>query len=129
VVDLRPTGAITRTFRAGGDTATANSLKFDFTPATDPGNLLGDVSPGGPAVNDGVRADFEEKMLTLTRISNLVTTRSDSFTCYLLVQGWRDAGTANPTLVVQRRVAFIVDRSETTPTANPPTKVTYIPNN
>ena len=76
-----------------------------------------------------MRRDFEERTLTLNRISNLVTTRSDMFTCYLLVQGWRDAGTANASLVVQRRVAFIVDRSETTPTANPQAKVTYVPNN
>jgi hypothetical protein len=94
----------------------------------DPGDEAGDVSPAGVEV-DGVRRDFEERTLTLNRISNLVTTRSDMFTCYLLVQGWRDAGTANASLVVQRRVAFIVDRSETTPSANPQAKVTYVPNN
>ncbi|MDQ3441933.1 MAG: helix-hairpin-helix domain-containing protein, partial [Planctomycetota bacterium] len=98
------------------------------TNATEPGDEAGDISPAGTDV-DGVRHDFEERTLTLNRISNLVTTRSDMFTCYLLVQGWRDAGTANASLVVQRRVAFIVDRSETTPTANPQAKVTYVPNN
>ena len=106
---------------------------LDLSPGgADPGDAAGDVSPfdvPGPAGTDLVRGDFEETTLTLNRISNLVTTRSDMFTCYLLVQGWRDAGTANASLVVQRRVAFIVDRSETTPTANPQAKVTYVPNN
>ena len=32
--------------------------------------------------------------LSLTRVSNLITTRSDSFTCYIDVQGWRGAGTS-----------------------------------
>ena len=98
------------------------------TNTAEPGDEAGDVSPLGTEL-DGVRHDFEERTLTLNRISNLVTTRSDMFTCYLLVQGWRDAGTANASLVVQRRVAFIVDRSETTPSANPQAKVTYVPNN
>jgi hypothetical protein len=50
----------------------------------------------------------------LTRISNLITTRSDSFTVYIVVQGWRNAGTATPELVVQRRAAMIIDRSNVT---------------
>ena len=40
------------------------------------------------------------------------TTRSDSFTCYVLIQGYRDAGTANPKLEVQKRVSYIIDRSK-----------------
>jgi hypothetical protein len=90
----------------------------------------GDVSPPGqpadpanptPAelatlynLRDGVRGDFEEQFLFLNRISNLVTTRSDSFTNYIIVQGWRGIGTANPELVVQRRKAFMSDRSAAT---------------
>jgi hypothetical protein len=61
---------------------------------------------------DGVRGDFEEQFLQPTRISNLITTRSDSFTCYILVQGYRNANTANPKLEVQKRVAYIIDRSK-----------------
>jgi len=53
----------------------------------------------------------EKTFLAVTRISNLVTTRSDSYTCYVLVQGWRNAGTPQATLVAQKRTAFIIDRS------------------
>jgi Helix-hairpin-helix motif len=56
-------------------------------------------------------ADFERQYFLLWRVGNVLTTRSDSFTCYVLVQGWRGVGTATPTLEVQRRRAFIVDRS------------------
>jgi hypothetical protein len=61
---------------------------------------------------DGVRGDFEEQFLQLSRISNLITTRSDSFTAWILIQGYRDANTANPKLEVQKRVAYIIDRSK-----------------
>jgi hypothetical protein len=101
---------------------------FTGTSATDINDPQGDFSPLTPAAADGVRADFEEKSLALSRISNLVTTRSDSFTCYLLVQGYRDAETANPELVVQRRVAFLLDRSGTVPAFSQPL-VTKTPNN
>jgi hypothetical protein len=64
---------------------------------------------------DGVRLDFEERANMLGRLSNLITTRSDSFTVYIVVQGWKNAGSTNPLeppqLVVQRRSAFIADRS------------------
>lgn len=73
----------------------------------------GDISPvdgsGDSAVND-----YEQKNLMLTRISNLVTTRSDGFTVYLMVQGWRNAGTPRAELVGQRRAAYTVDRSALT---------------
>jgi hypothetical protein len=63
----------------------------------------------------GVRLDFEERANMLGRLSNLITTRSDSFTVYIVVQGWKNAGSTNPLeppqLVVQRRSAFIADRS------------------
>jgi hypothetical protein len=83
------------------------------TTGHDPGNADGDFSPVG-AVADGTRYDFEEQFLLLNKISNLITTRSDSFTVYVLVQGWKAAGTKAPQLVVQRRVAFIQDRSPVT---------------
>jgi hypothetical protein len=81
---------------------------------------LGDVEDGGGdftpqgAGTDGVLHDHEENYLLANRISNMVTTRSDTFTCYVLVQGWRGAGTANPELVVQRRRAFVADRTGVT---------------
>jgi hypothetical protein len=77
----------------------------------------GDITPPdtfGSRVEDGVRRDFEEQFLMLTRVSNLITTRSDSFTGYVLVQGWRGIGTPQPELVVQRRRAFTADRSPVT---------------
>ena len=37
--------------------------------------------------------DFEEQFLMLNRMSNLITTRSDSFTCYVVLQGWQSPGT------------------------------------
>jgi DNA uptake protein ComE-like DNA-binding protein len=91
----------------------------------DPGFAGGDFTVGpdrtDPTVkDDGVRGDFEERMLMLTRISNLITTRSDTFTCYVLLQGWRNVGTSNPTLAVQRRAVFILDRNSVTPSNNSP---------
>jgi hypothetical protein len=73
-------------------------------------------------------SDFQEQNLALTRVSNLITTRSDSYTVYLLIQGWANAGTNTAKLVVQRRAAFIVDRSGTTP-ANPTVKITNVSTN
>jgi hypothetical protein len=88
----------------------------------DPDGGVNDLSPGikiPDPINpskwiskfDGVRGDFEEQFLQLSRISNLITTRSDSFTCYILVQGWKNAGTPQAEMVLQKRVAYILDRS------------------
>lgn len=60
--------------------------------------------------------DFERRYLMLTRVSNLVTTRSDTFTAYVLVQGWRGSGTSVPELVAERRIAFTLDRNPVTQT-------------
>ncbi|MDB5327395.1 MAG: hypothetical protein JWM57_2964 [Phycisphaerales bacterium] len=75
--------------------------------AGDPATADGDYS-GTP---DAVRNDFEEQYLLLNRVSNLITTRSDTFTAYVLVQGWRNIGTNKPELVTQRRAAVMLDRS------------------
>ena len=102
----------------------------------DPDDADGDVSPfnvpamsGNPAetsARDQVYGDFEAPFLALTRISNLITTRSDSFTVYVLVQGWRNVGTQNPELVVQRRVAFLADRTSVHPIGGqPPTSTAH----
>jgi hypothetical protein len=77
--------------------------------ASNPGIESGDLSP------DAVRGDFEERYLVLNRISNLITTRSDTFTCYVYVMGVLHDGTPSAELKVQRRVAFIADRSGVRP--------------
>ncbi|MDB5332180.1 MAG: Helix-hairpin-helix motif containing protein [Phycisphaerales bacterium] len=81
----------------------------------------GDISPNfqanpGNGDTDWVRNDFEQRFAAINRVSNLLTTRSDTYTAYILVQGWRGIGTATPELVVQRRAAFIADRSGLTAT-------------
>jgi hypothetical protein len=90
----------------------------DISLADDPTAPQGDFSQPTAVLNDGVRLDFEEKTLMLNRISNLITTRSDEFTCYVLLQGWRGVGTSNPTLAVQRRSAFFLDRNGITSLTN-----------
>ena len=81
-------------------------LKMRFVSgSTGPGAERGDLSP------DAVRGDFEERFLVLSRISNLITTRSDTFTCYVYVMGVLHDGTPGAELKVQRRTAFIADRS------------------
>jgi hypothetical protein len=57
-----------------------------------------DLSPG-----DGAGQDFEERDVIFSRISNLVTVRSDVFTAYILVR----IGFDGP----QKRVLAILDRS------------------
>jgi len=61
-------------------------------------------TPKGPDfTNDTARDDFEERDLIFSRISNLVTVRSDVFTAYILVR----IGTDGP----QKRIIAIFDRS------------------
>ena len=88
---------------------------IDLNGGADPDVRAGDTSPGVPGETDRVRGDFEEYFLVLNRISNLVTTRSDSFTCYVYVMGVEHDGTPQAALKVQRRVAFIADRSAIRP--------------
>ena len=59
--------------------------------------------------NDGAANDFEQRDIIFSRISNLVTVRSDIFTAYILVR----IGLDGP----QKRVVAILDRSKVkTPT-------------
>ena len=53
---------------------------------------------------DEAEDDFEERDVIFSRISNLVTVRSDVFTAYILVR----IGTDGP----QKRVIAILDRSD-----------------
>lgn len=72
---------------------------------------------GRETYTDGIRFDFKEQYLLLNRVSNLITTRSDLFTVYVVIQGWRDVGLLNkpPQFVAERRDALIVDRNAITP--------------
>lgn len=60
--------------------------------------------------NDGAISDFEERDVIFSRISNLVTVRSDVFTAYILVR----IGTDGP----QRRAIAILDRSQVNSTGD-----------
>lgn len=93
--------------------------------AFDPDDADGDLTPH-LAGTDGTMGDFESRFLKLNGVINMLTTRSDSFTVHIVVQGWRNAGTSQPELVVQRRLAFLVDRTGVTPTQLSP-NVTRIP--
>lgn len=68
--------------------------------------------------------DFTNQFSQVIRLSNLLTTRSDSFTVYLLVQGWKNIGTPYPQLVTERRSAVSVDRSGLSTTTTTPTQTT-----
>ncbi len=89
-----------------------------------PGNTDGVLTPdvqtiarvAGAQNTNYIATDFEGEFAVLNRISSLITTRSDSFTVYIIVQGFRNIGTSSPQLAVQRRAAFIADRSGVTPT-------------
>jgi hypothetical protein len=88
-----------------------------------PTSTLGLLSPADPnfgtttpsTTATGVPEDYQWDCLTLTRISNLVTTRSDTFTVYVEIQGWQNVGSTSaaspPAPVITRRYAYIVDRS------------------
>jgi hypothetical protein len=62
-----------------------------------------DLTTYGPGLGDGIADDFEERDVIFSRISNLVSVRSDVFTAYILVR----IGADGP----QKRVIAILDRS------------------
>jgi hypothetical protein len=68
---------------------------------------------------DHVFGDVKCRFLGLTRISNLITTRSDSFTVYAQVQAWQNVGTQMPTLIATKRAAALLDRSQVKPVRTP----------
>jgi hypothetical protein len=120
-------------------------LSFQSSSA-EPNAVFGHLSPfdfyaNTPAYNaatppalltDGVRNDVEERYDLLDRISNQVTCKSDVYTVYIVVQGWRNAGSSSasnpPQLVTQRRAAFIIDRTGVTPTSSN-VKIINVPTN
>jgi hypothetical protein len=93
-----------------------NTNSTDFTLAQ------GNLSPIN-GTSDGIAGDFESRFNLITRVGNLITTRSDSYTAYILVQGWLNAETDHPTLKVQRRAAIIIDRSTVTPNNTSPSVI------
>jgi hypothetical protein len=118
---------------------TLSSTGYMSTAPGGPSSALGLISPvdqnfettsapsGTPI---GVAEDYQWDCLTLTRISNLITTRSDTFTVYIVVQGWQNVGTANAEPMITRRYAFIVDRSAVNADPNSRfLKTLVVPNN
>lgn len=101
-----------------GSQADVGILQGDFTYS----QLATTTPPRFPFATDGLRFDFKEQYLLLNRVSNLITTRSDVFTVYVVVQGWRDVGLPNkaPQFVAERRDAVIVDRTAVTPNDRKP---------
>jgi hypothetical protein len=83
-------------------------------------------------LTDGVRNDTDERYDLLHRISNQCTVKSDVYTVYIVIQGWRNAGSTDsnnpPKMVTQKRAAFIIDRSNCTPTNSTP-KIINVPTN
>jgi hypothetical protein len=76
------------------------------------GNQFGDKLLYGPDVTpDSVIDDLEERDLIFTRVSDLVTVRSDVFTAYILVR----IGADGP----QKRVVAVLDRSQVRSSRDP----------
>lgn len=103
---------------------------FQYADFENPATVWTALLPATPGPAWGeygtVNTGFERDNLMISRISNLITTRSDSFTVYITVQAWRNAGTAGASLESERRVAYLVDRSAVTIT-NPNPRIVPIP--
>jgi hypothetical protein len=119
---------ILNTGQPGGIAPLISAPNDPPAPIRDIGLLEGDFtypqvwpnpSPGAgrESYTDSIRFDFKEQYLLLNRVSNLITTRSDVFTIYVVIQGWRDVGLSGkaPQFVAERRDAIIVDRNAITP--------------
>jgi len=78
---------------------------YDPNYATVDLNSYPDLTP-----SDGAISDFEERDIIFSRISNIVTVRSDIFTAYILVR----IGADGP----QKRVLAVLDRSQVTSPAD-----------
>jgi hypothetical protein len=115
-------------FTAASGTAWKIASNGDFSPMT-PANFPGTLAAGSFTndTSDGVINDFESQFLQLTSVSNLITTRSDTFTVYIVIEGWTNVGTTAAQRVSQRRVAFLVDRTGVTSTNNRVVKITPVP--
>ena len=127
--DITTTGKLLRDFLATNPSSVGFSPN-PLVPTADQGDLSQVYN--APSINptpvDPVVGDFKYQYMMINRVSNLITTRSDSFTAYVLLQGWRNAETPGATLAVQRRAAFLIDRSGITPINNNSPTVTFVPN-
>lgn len=98
------------TFQPGGGAGTVTTAySTDYSKIGDVYPVYAD--PAGTTQVDPASGSVKQQTLLMNRISNLITTKSDTFTVYLLVQGWREAGTQFPVLDWEQRQAYIVDRS------------------
>jgi hypothetical protein len=84
-----------------------------------------DRAAGGGA-NPNIAEDFQTDFAVLDRVSNLITVKSDTFTVYIVIEGWQNAvltplaapatlPNPPPQLKITRRYAFIADRSKISP--------------
>ena len=117
------------------------SLNGANTGAANGRRLAGDLSGLAPGATDAetdiqfydldydtanTTGGYEDAITDLARVSNLLTTRSDSYTVYLVVQAWENFGGVDPEtgnaaqarIVRQERIAFTVDRSGVYPLGN-----------
>jgi hypothetical protein len=104
-------GVTTNSFQNGWGT-------INLAAVTTSNGIIGPYDPSFPSssgIANNIPQDFQGQFANLTRISNLITTRSDSYTVYICVQGWQNANSTTagltPTLKVIRRYAFVADRS------------------
>jgi len=105
IVGYRDT--IAKGFKSIGELMQIPEMDYYAADPSEQGDL--GPSPGRPVVpdltpSDGAADDFEERDAIFSRISNLVTVRSDVFTAYILVR----IGVDGP----QKRVIAILDRSQ-----------------
>jgi hypothetical protein len=99
-----------------------------LTAVTSTDRILTPPDPNFPNISgtpNNMGEDYQSDFAVLDRISNLITTRSDTFTVYIVVEGWQNAVLPGqvpynpaaatpmpvPTLKVLRRFSFIADRS------------------
>jgi hypothetical protein len=128
VIDYYSTGAYVASSTTGFQNAEGHLAIANGGGASGVSSLNGLLSPpdplfpsatGTPGTASGVAEDYQSDFAMLSRISNLITTRSDTFTVYIEVQGWQNVGVTNPSNpsqslaqpMITRRYAFIVDRS------------------
>jgi hypothetical protein len=82
-------------------------LTTAFNTTGTPSRMQGNFLPTDVAVNA-----YAEKFHSFIRVSNLLTTRSDSLTVYVLLQQWQDYGSNKPVLLNETRYASVIDRSQ-----------------
>lgn len=118
IYSIIPPGGAAPLFRfrdamGNSQTTSFNSTQGNYTSAPGSNPIVG---------------DFQGTFLMANRVSDLLTTHSDSFTAYIEIQGWQNAETASPVLKVTRRAAILIDRTAVTPKNRSP-NTTNVPMN